>query len=484
MCIGNISHIRRSHTLKLNRINFKPIIVARKLRSVNLNDSVTTMIGGNGSGKTAALVALSRLFGINRSQRSILKTDFHLGKDDAEIADGAMLYIEAILAFPELGEDGANDPGAVAEFWRQMAATEDGNALKARVRLQATWVEDGTPDGLQSRWSQVHAADTDTEPVLRLVEGRFESLVGQAEIRFKPDEAGLERELDRLSDGQKSLFQIALTAATLEVEQDAAALDVEDCPFDQSLLRRVPLTILAIEEPENSLSPFFLSRIMQLANDIGEMSTAQVMIASHSSSILSRVAPESIRYFRQDQITARSSVRELTLPESESDEGAYVRLAVRAYPELYFARFVILAEGDSEQLIIPRIAEVQDIALDRSFVPIVPLGGRYVSHFWRLLKDLEIPHATLLDLDLGRQHGGANNRKRTVLKKNGNPGLYPNVYDLDFAWYPYLFMQSSKPDTHLAAISKIEDDILSDDCPEELDTLLKEISKALEAEYE
>ena len=123
--------------------------------TVNLNDSVTTMIGGNGSGKTAALVALSRLFGINRSQRSILKTDFHLGKDDAEIADGAMLYIEAILAFPELGEDGANDPGAVAEFWRQMAATEDGNALKARVRLQATWVEDGTPDGAvveEVRW--------------------------------------------------------------------------------------------------------------------------------------------------------------------------------------------------------------------------------------------------------------------------------------------------------------------------------------------
>jgi len=35
------------------------------------------------------------------------------------------------------------------------------------------------------------------------------------------------------------------------------------------------------------------------------------------------------------------------------------------------------------------------------------LGGRYVSHFWRLLNDLRIPHATLLDLDLGRAHGGA-----------------------------------------------------------------------------
>src|SRR4051794_21562952 len=45
--------------------------------------------------------------------------------------------------------------------------------------------------------------------------------------------------------------------------------------------------------------------------------------------------------------------------------------------------------------------------LDRSFVPIVPLGGRFVRHFWRLLTDLHIPHATLLDLDLGRVHGGA-----------------------------------------------------------------------------
>ena len=28
------------------------------------------------------------------------------------------------------------------------------------------------------------------------------------------------------------------------------------------------------------------------------------------------------------------------------------------------------------------------------------------SYFWRLLSDLSIPHATLLDLDLGRSGGG------------------------------------------------------------------------------
>ncbi|XQZ42159.1 hypothetical protein E2974_15585 [Paracoccus yeei] len=36
------------------------------------------------------------------------------------------------------------------------------------------------------------------------------------------------------------------------------------------------------------------------------------------------------------------------------------------------------------------------------------MGGRYVSHFWRLLTNLGIPHATLLDFDLGRAPGGAN----------------------------------------------------------------------------
>ena len=635
--------------------------------TLSLAEHVTALIGGNGAGKTAALVALSRLFGIGRHQRTVLKSDFHRSAEDAELESGTTLMIEALFAFPELEAENEEETESVAEFWQQMAATEDGEALKVRLRLRATWVDDGTPEGtvdedirwiprmddafdwedcpkaapadrsavqmiyvpatrnageqvkallrgrlwraaawsdaldetvtanteeiqtqfakeepvlfirkrLRKRWSQVHTADTDAEPVLRLVEGRFEALIRQAEIRFRPDEAGLERELDRLSDGQKSLFQIALTAATLEVERDAAALLDENSPFDPSKLRRIPLTLLAIEEPENSLSPFFLSRIMALAEEIGAMPSAQVLLASHSASILSRVMPESIRYFRQDKTTRASTVRELTLP-SNKKVAAYVRLAVRAYPELYFARFVVLAEGDSEQVVLPRIAEAKGIMLDRSFVPIVPLGGRHVAHFWRLLTALDIPFATLLDLDLGRQHGGADRvrtivdnlakidehmsgdidtgdlseimdedfalpgleeegkllrgdawiaalrekgvfflkpldldfslltcfpeayrvtprsqpgpqktpraisrKKQTTLGEGGNTNLYPAEYDNDFAWYPYLFLQRSKPDTHLAALARLDEEALRDDSPEVLDALISHIKSKL-----
>ena len=87
---------------------------------------------------------------------------------------------------------------------------------------------------------------------------------------------------------------------------------------------------------------------------------------------------------------------------------------MKAYPEIYFARFAILAEGDSEAVVLPRVAEARNVPLDPSFVPVVPLGGRFVTHFWRLLNDLKIPHATLLDLDLGRAHGGANAIRHVV----------------------------------------------------------------------
>jgi hypothetical protein len=66
----------------------------------------------------------------------------------------------------------------------------------------------------------------------------------------------------------------------------------------------------------------------------------------------------------------------------------------------------VLGEGDTEQLVIPRIAQAQGVDLDPSFVAVVPLGGRHTNHMWKLLNDLGIPHATLLDLDYGRTGAG------------------------------------------------------------------------------
>src|SRR5690606_26516798 len=164
---------------------------------------------------------------------------------------------------------------------------------------------------------------------------------------FFPDEAGQERALVDLSDGQRSLFHIALTATTLEAERDVFLEAGTQDVFDSEKLRQASLTILAIEEPENSLSPFFLSRIVGQAREIGSFTSAQVVLSSHSSAILSRIEPEEVRYFRLDRKQRCTSVCPISMPDNKDEASQYVRLAIRAYPELYFARFVILGEGDS-----------------------------------------------------------------------------------------------------------------------------------------
>jgi putative ATP-dependent endonuclease of OLD family len=109
-------------------------------------------------------------------------------------------------------------------------------------------------------------------------------------------------------------------------------------------------------------------------------------------------------------------VKKIKIPAGSDEAAKFVRGAMLAYPELYFARFVLLVEGDSERIVLPVLAEALDLLIDPAFVAIVPLGGRHVQHFWRLLKQLGIPHATLLDLDLGREGGGFG-RVKTAIEK-------------------------------------------------------------------
>jgi putative ATP-dependent endonuclease of OLD family len=56
--------------------------------------------------------------------------------------------------------------------------------------------------------------------------------------------------------------------------------------------------------------------------------------------------------------------------------------------------------------VLLRLLESCGLEADETSISVVPLGGRHVNHFWRLLHDLGIPQVTLLDLDLSRHQGG------------------------------------------------------------------------------
>lgn len=478
---------------------------------VVLGTGLVAFVGDNGTGKTALMQALQRMFGVTSEQRRLRKQDFHIPCGEIDRPTARTLVIEAIVAFPELDADD-NNP-AVPAFFKNMAAEENGN-LKVRLRLQAIWSDDGTLDGaieesycavqtfgafeegdlqllrgpdrsriqliyipatrdgasqvtafirgrlwrainwsqevkdsltgagegvnrafsaeaavssisatVTQRWQQLHSAGTDATPIFRPVDTRWQEFIRRVEVVFHPTEDGHERALEDLSDGQRSLFHMAMAAATLDIE---ARLAGDDAPegFANAGVPLPALTIVALEEPENNLAPFYLSRIIKQVQEIAALSNAQAIVSSHSPSILARVDPSSVRHFRLNLHSRCSEVRHINLPADDENASKFIREAVRAYPELYFARYVILCEGATEEVVLPLLAKAMGFPIDRSFVAVVPLGGRHVNHLWRLLTNLQVPYATLLDLDWGRS-GGGYGRVKTVCEQLLSIGYTP-----------------------------------------------------------
>jgi putative ATP-dependent endonuclease of OLD family len=143
---------------------------------------------------------------------------------------------------------------------------------------------------LNERWSALHDEDTDTEPSLALISRRFEEVVRNVNVVFQQGPAGIERGLEALSDGQQSLFYFALAAAVFDLERAAVAGKIGG--FDTEDLTIPALSIFAIEEPENHLSPYYLARIVQQIRSLVADGMAQAIVTSHSSAVLSRVEPE------------------------------------------------------------------------------------------------------------------------------------------------------------------------------------------------
>ncbi len=294
---------------------------------------------------------------------------------------------------------------------------ETEEAVRETTTNLATAFEDETAiaaigKAIQKRWSSLHDDDVDQKPKLSLVSRRFEEVVNKIAVIFQLGPDGHERGLDALSDGQRSLFYFALAAAVFDLEREIVQGTV--IGFRHDSLRSPSLTIFALEEPENHLSPYYLARIIEQVRSLTDERSAQVVITSHSPGVLSRVKPHEVRYCRYTPLTRTSTIKRITLPPKSDEAGKFVRGAMLAYPELYFARFVLLVEGDSERIVLPILADALDLLIDPAFVAIVPLGGRHVHHFWRLLSELGIPYATLLDLDLGRGGGGFGRVKTAI----------------------------------------------------------------------
>ncbi|HAY1596467.1 TPA: AAA family ATPase, partial [Escherichia coli] len=465
-------------------------------QTININ-SFTSLIGGNGTGKTAVLLALTRMFGVKSSDRIIQVDDFYVPPgDEIDTQDERELSVRVKFEFADL-KDGEDD--SVADFFKHLISSAAGEIPFCIAKLKAKWTKTNLAEGdIESdlvweiggaeknitayerskihvhyvpayrdpaqqlkqtagtimhrlinavEWSEQMGATVDEVAVS--IGNQFQEEVGIQtitsslgrnwkslftggyfeELQIKPVVNGIEDVLkhidtvflpspdtqplptERLSDGMKSLFYLSLVKSAFDIEDEIINSDGKQLSISVEALDPPNLTIILIEEPENHLSPQYLGRIVKLCEEISENDRAQVVLTTHAPSLLNRVEPENIRYFRLND-NKNTVVKEILLPGDDEDDAdnvdtfTYVKEAVKAYPEIYFAKVVILGEGDSEEIVIPKIGQVKGIELDTSLITFAPLGGRYVNHFWKLLNELSIPHVTLLDYDFRRGGGG------------------------------------------------------------------------------
>jgi putative ATP-dependent endonuclease of OLD family len=460
-------------------------------------DPMTFLLGPNGTGKTAVLQSLARMFSLDPAQRRVQRSDFHVPKDEEadEAPEVRDLWAEADFQFEELNAELEGDevlatvPGSFAHmqmvtgdgpaqvrFRLKATMDQDGeieetltyvvsvddegepldesrvpkqernsiqvhylparrdpvdhisysaNALLGRALRAADWgaereeVRDltteissalagnaaigGIAEALTAQWDDVHSGDYYASPAVSFARNEIESLLRHVTVGFTPGHGESLVDFSRLSDGQQSLLYISLVLAMQNIGRKVLTGELGTA-FDIDKLRPAVFTLIAIEEPENSLSPHYLGRVVRALGTFAEGHDAQALIATHSPSLLRRVSPEAVRYLRLSAART-STVASIDMP---ADEAAYkfVREGVQAFPELYFSRLVVLGEGDSEEIVLPRLMEARGILSDDASISFAPLGGRHVNHFWRLLNGLGIPHITLLDLDLARFQGG------------------------------------------------------------------------------
>ena len=416
-------------------------------------DNITSFIGNNSSGKTAALLALNCLFSNNSSDRILKRSDFHLPKDTKpENLETQELYIETVFTFDEL-ENGEDGTSSVPTFFKSLVVDSPDGTPYLRVRLEATWEKSSNVEGaIESRiyyitcpegeeiteefkssanrkdldrirviyipavrdpskqlknasgtmmhqimnsinWSattqekiktkiqelneqfleekgvsilgtsihtQWESYDSDTRysnAQLRFNSTDIDSSIKKSEVVFLPTVTGKECTIDDMSDGLRSLFYISLVDSILDVESKIQQ-EIDTDPKHISFNHKPPiLTIIALEEPENHIAPHLIGQLTTNLKKIASKSNAQTVFTSHSTAIIKRFDPEKLRYFRLNVDDCTTSVRSITLPDKENlaDQYKFIKEAVKAYPELYFAKLVVLGEGDSEEIILPKV---------------------------------------------------------------------------------------------------------------------------------
>lgn len=163
--------------------------------------------------------------------------------------------------------------------------------------------------------------------------------------------------------------------------------------------------LLLIEEPEAHLHAQRQLRVMKFMQEQDRDKQIQILVTTHSPNLASAIKLENIVIIRGARAYS------LAKGETELDSGDYrflERFLDVTKANLFFARGVMIVEGDAENILIPTLAKIMGRDFTEHGVSIVNVGGVGLSRYARIFlrrkptkaKQLNVPVACLTDMDV------------------------------------------------------------------------------------
>lgn len=442
---------------------------------VNFHEGVNVLIGENDSGKTAVIDAIR--YALKTQSGEFIQFD---DKDFYQDVNGNRkdeFKIECVF-------DGLNEQD-LGLFWEWLSWNDDKTRYLLKIWLYAKRKDnvimpsftagiDGQADkmdseardllkvvyfkplrdaltemthGYKSRLAQILGAhelfktqkDAEGNSTKHKLETDYENLKREIENYFKDGGNGyiITRDINKflkkhfLLNGDSRTAQIKLTGGELTdilrlldliMEGNKSGLGTLNllCIAAEMLLfdnQKKGLKLAIVEELEAHLHPQYQLRLIDYISS--QQNNEQFILSTHSITLASKIRLENLIILKDKEAYPMSADYTMMNP---ADYKFLERFLDATKANLFFAKGLIMVEGDAENLLIPTIAELMDRHLYKHGVSIVNVGStaykRYINIFKRKdEKTFDIPIAVISDLDVkALEYYDDNSRDRKIPK--------------------------------------------------------------------
>lgn len=201
-------------------------------------------------------------------------------------------------------------------------------------------------------------------------------------LQLYVDELGISSPASEVGSGLQSAIVVAIFRTYEELRKEGA--------------------IFTVEEPEVFLHPQkarYFESVLQSLSERGN----QVFVTTHSPIFVQIHKPETVAIVRRTREKGT-----YILQRKKSDLAVNERKALRLLTEfdsqrkeLFFARKVVLVEGNTEKVALPLVFREMGIDINKNGISIIECGGKtQIPFFAKVLNSLNIPYICFVDHDI------------------------------------------------------------------------------------